>query len=118
MHRPKVWRGMDPMDERRSSPDSIRDGGVQAGDTKGLLTAMLESTQTVAILASTLFAGAALYVSLVEHPARLSCGTELAATEFGPSYKRATVMQVALAVLAAIAGLIRGFLSGDPIWFV
>ena len=54
----------------------------------------------VAILASTLFAGAALYVSLVEHPARLSCGTELAATEFGPSYKRATVMQVALAVLA------------------
>jgi len=79
---------------------------------------MLELTQIVAILSSTLFAGAALYVSLVEHPARLSCGTELAATEFGPSYKRATVMQVVLAVLAAIAGVIRGFLSGDPIWFV
>jgi len=58
---------------------------------------MLELTQIVAILSSTLFAGAALYVSLVEHPARLSCGTELAATEFGPSYKRATVMQVVLA---------------------
>jgi hypothetical protein len=72
-------------------------------DTKGPLTATLELTQIVAILSSTLFAGAAVYVSLVEHPTRLSCGTELAATEFGPSYKRATVMQVVLAVLAAIA---------------
>jgi uncharacterized membrane protein len=79
---------------------------------------MLEFAQVVAVLASTLFAGAALYVSLVEHPARLSCGTELAATEFGPSYKRATVMQVALAVTAAIAGVIRGLLGSDPIWFV
>src|SRR5262245_9340534 len=79
---------------------------------------MLEFAQTTALLASSLFAGAALYVSLVEHPARLSCGTELAATEFGPSYKRATIMQLALAVLAAIAGVIRGYLGDDPIWFV
>jgi uncharacterized membrane protein len=82
------------------------------------MTTMLGLAQVVAVLASTLFAGAALYVSLVEHPARLSCGTELAATEFGPSYKRATVMQVALAVLSAGAGVIRGFLGGGAIWFV
>jgi uncharacterized membrane protein len=80
--------------------------------------AMLEIARIVAVLASTLFAGAALYVNLVEHPARLSCGTELAATEFGPSYKRATIMQVALAVLAAIAGVVRGFLGGGAIWFI
>src|SRR5262245_26704662 len=79
---------------------------------------MLEITRVVAVLASTLFAGAALYVNLVEHPARLSCGTELAAIEFGPSYKRATIMQVALAVLAAIAGGIRGFLGGGAAWFI
>jgi uncharacterized membrane protein len=80
--------------------------------------AMLEIARIAAVLASTLFAGAALYVNLVEHPARLSCGTELAATEFGPSYKRATIMQVALAVLAAIAGVIRGLLGGGAIWFI
>jgi Transcriptional regulatory protein, C terminal len=45
---------------------------------------MLEFAQVFAVLASTLFAGAALYVTLVEHPARMACGTELAATEFGP----------------------------------
>jgi len=78
---------------------------------------MLELSQVVAVFASTLFAGAALYVTLVEHPARLSCGTQLAATEFGPSYKRATVMQVSLAVVAATAGLVHGLLGGGAIWF-
>jgi len=79
--------------------------------------AVLEFTQVVAVLASALFAGAALYVNLVEHPARLSCGTELAAREFGPSYKRATVMQVSLAVLAAAAGVLHGLVGGGAIWF-
>ncbi len=33
----------------------------------------------VAVLACGLFAGAAVYVSLVEHPARMACGVEIAA---------------------------------------
>lgn len=78
---------------------------------------MLEFSQVVALFASTLFTAATLYVSLVEHPARMSCGMELAATEFGPSYERATVMQVALAILAAVAGVICGLLGGGAIWF-
>ena len=59
----------------------------------------------VATLAAGLFAGAAIYVSAVEHPARLSCGTELALREFRPSYKRGAVMQVPLAVVGCLAGL-------------
>ena len=51
------------------------------------------------------FFGAAIYVNLVEHPARVSCGTELAVREFGPSYRRASVMQGGLAVLGLVAGL-------------
>jgi len=35
-------------------------------------------------------AGAAVYLTFVEHPARVSCGSALAVTELGPSYKRAT----------------------------
>jgi hypothetical protein len=69
---------------------------------------------TVAALAGGLFAGAAIYVSAVEHPARLSCGTELAVREFAPSYKRGTIMQASLAVLGCVAGIISGWQRGDP----
>ncbi len=42
---------------------------------------MREIAQFVAVLACSLFAGAAVYINLVEHPARMQCGVELAATE-------------------------------------
>ncbi|HYN08301.1 MAG TPA: DUF1772 domain-containing protein [Vicinamibacterales bacterium] len=58
--------------------------------------------QVLATLCCSLFAGAALYISLVEHPARMSCGVQLAATEFPPSYRRATVMQASLAVFGFV----------------
>jgi hypothetical protein len=62
-----------------------------------VLVKMVEFIQEFAKFLTTLFcglfAGAAIYVNLVEHPARMECGPELAATEFGPSYPRATVMQ-------------------------
>jgi uncharacterized membrane protein len=60
----------------------------------------------LAALCAGLFAGAASYITFVEHPARLECGTELAATEFGPSYRRATVMQASLAVVGLLAALV------------
>ena len=61
--------------------------------------------EALATICAGLFAGAAIYVSLVEHPARLACGTELAATEFGPSYRRGTLMQASLAAVGLIAAL-------------
>lgn len=65
----------------------------------------------VALFCTGLFAGAAIYVSLVEHPARLECGPALAIAEFGPSYRRGAVMQASLAVvgcLAAVAAWTQG----------
>jgi Domain of unknown function (DUF1772) len=67
----------------------------------------------LAALCAGLFAGAAIYVNAVEHPARLSCGTELALREFAPSYHRATIMQVPLALSGCITGLWSAWLRGD-----
>ncbi len=39
---------------------------------------MREIAEFVAVLACGIFTGAAVYVSLVEHPARMECGVELA----------------------------------------
>jgi hypothetical protein len=59
----------------------------------------------IACLCAGLFAGAAIYISLVEHPARLECGTAVAVAEFRPSYRRATVMQASLAAMGTLAAL-------------
>jgi hypothetical protein len=61
-----------------------------------------------------LFAGAALYVSLVEHPARMANTLGVALAEFRPSYRRAVVMQVTLAVLG-VAGAIGAYFLGRGI---
>jgi uncharacterized membrane protein len=62
--------------------------------------------ELLATLCAGLFAGAAIYITFVEHPARLECGTDLAATEFGPSYRRATLMQASLAAVGLLAALV------------
>jgi len=72
----------------------------------------------LAAFSCSLFAGAAVYINLVEHPARLSCGTELAARQWAPSYKRATVMQVSLASVATFAGLAQWVGGGGASWLV
>ncbi len=64
----------------------------------------------VATLSAGLFTGAAVYINLVEHPARMRCGSALALKEFAPSYRRAAVMQAALAAV--------GFLSASAAWWV
>jgi hypothetical protein len=69
---------------------------------------------TVAALCAGLFAGAAIYISAVEHPARLSCGSELAVREFAPSYGRATVMQAPLAAVGCVMGLWSAWTRDDP----
>jgi hypothetical protein len=67
----------------------------------------------VAALCAGVFAGAAIYINAVEHPARLSCGTELAVREFAPSYHRATIMQAPLALLGCVMGLWTAWRQGD-----
>jgi uncharacterized membrane protein len=66
-----------------------------------------------ALVCAGLFAGAAAYVTFVEHPARVSCGTAVALAEFRPSYRRGTVMQASLAALGLVAGVLAWTASRD-----
>jgi uncharacterized membrane protein len=78
---------------------------------------MRQIAEFIAVLACSLFTGAAAYISLVEHPARMECGVELAATEFPPSYRRATIMQATLAALGLLSS-IAAWLSGATFWWL
>ena len=79
---------------------------------------MDDIAQAIAILAAGLFAGAAIYINVAEHPARMECGLPLAATVFGPSYRRAAVMQSVLALVGTFAGIVAWRLGGGVVWFV
>jgi Domain of unknown function (DUF1772) len=82
------------------------------------MEAIQDFAQFLTTLCCGLFAGAAIYINLVEHPARMECGTELAATEFGPSYRRAAVMQASLAA-TGLVGAILAWLAGASVgWLV
>ena len=67
----------------------------------------------LAILCTGVFAGAALYITAVEHPARLACGPTIAVKAFASSYHRAAVMQAALAVVGCGAGVTAWMHSGN-----
>jgi hypothetical protein len=78
---------------------------------------MRQIAEFVAVLACSLFAGAAVYITFVEHPARMECGVEIAATEFSPSYRRATAMQATLAALGLL-GSIAAWVAGATFWWL
>jgi uncharacterized membrane protein len=74
--------------------------------------------ELIAVLSSGLFAGAAVYINLVEHPARMQTGIRPALTEFAPSYKRATVTQVSLAIAGFLSALVAWRSRADAGWLV
>jgi len=80
--------------------------------------AMRQIAEFVAVLACSLFAGAAVYLSLVEHPARMECGIEIAATEFPPSYRRATIMQATWAAVGLISSIAAWLAGASLLWVV
>jgi hypothetical protein len=71
---------------------------------------MLILLEILSTLSAALFAGAATYINLVEHPARIECGADLALTEFGASYRKGAVVMGSLLML--------GFLSGTAAWLI
>jgi hypothetical protein len=74
--------------------------------------------ELLATLTAVLFSGASIYVNLVEHPARIQCGTALAVAQWGPSYKRATVMQASLAAVGFFSATGAWILGAGGFWLI
>ena len=79
---------------------------------------MIPTLEFLAALSAALFAGAALYINVVEHPARMGLETRQAALQWAPSYKRATWLQAPLAIVSLISGAAVWFQSGGAGWLV
>jgi hypothetical protein len=79
---------------------------------------MLSALQFIAALAAALFAGAAVYVNVAEHPARMEIDTHSAAVQWAPSYRRATRMQAPLAIVSFLAGVGAWLAGGGVLWLI
>jgi hypothetical protein len=79
---------------------------------------MVQTFQFLATFCAALFAGAALYVNLVEHPARMGLATDVAARQWAPSYKRATWMQAPLALISFSAGIVTSLMGAGALWLI
>jgi hypothetical protein len=72
----------------------------------------------LALVTAAVFAGAALYINLVEQPARLALDDAALLIEWKPAYKRATLMQAPLALAGFVFGAIAWWQSRQAPWIV
>ena len=64
------------------------------------------------------FFGAAVYISIAQHPATLKTGMSFASKFFPEMYNLAAPMQIASAVGGTLAGIAQWFLGGSSLWLV
>ena len=82
------------------------------------MSSLVSTLEFTATLSGALFAGAALYINVAEHPARMGLDTRVAALQWAPSYARATWLQAPLALVSLACGAAAWLLGAGLGWLI
>jgi len=70
----------------------------------------------IALITAATFAGAAIYLNVAEHPARMMLDDRSLLVQWKPAYARGAIMQASLAILGFLLGLLAWWQSGNWLW--
>lgn len=72
----------------------------------------------LALITAAIFFGAAFYISIGEHPARMMLDDRAALSHWLPAYKRGFGMQASIAVISGVLGLLAWWHHGGLLWLL
>lgn len=77
---------------------------------------LIYASKLIAKISTSLLAGSSLYMSLVEHPAKMEAGIKVATTLFEPCYRKSSLLSIVLASTGFLGALSSYAIEADKKW--
>src|SRR5687768_7255201 len=72
----------------------------------------------LALITAAFFVGAAVYINVAEHPARLALDSRSQIAQWRSAYRRGFIMQASLAIISFVAGVVAWRRTADWRWLL